>query len=195
MNSTDEDDDFDDGNYDGLQRRRRRRRRIFKPRINFDLPMTYKMERFRLTDAHIDVIIDRLAPFIRHETDRNFALSPEEQIRLSLRFLAMGDYQRSIGDSHGVHKSTVSRALHRFVTILNREFYNEFVDWPTTLQQARGIVEKFSEKGIQGVFGCIDGTHVELVNLPKEVEAQYVSRYGHTKHTINAMVVCGPNLR
>lgn len=184
----------DDSDEEDFREPPRRRRRIFKPRINFNLPLGDNRARFRLTNAHVDQIVDRLAPIIRHRTERNFALTPEQQIRLSLRYLATGDYYATVGDAHGIHKSTLSRTLHRFVEAVNTHLYEENVDWPSTQDQARGVVEKFMEKaGMPSVFGCADGTHIDLVNIPKAMEGQFVNR--HHKHSINAMLVCGPTLR
>lgn len=172
----------------------RRRRRIFKPMINVNFPPSDNRSRFRLTDAHIDQIVQRLAPIIQHETERNFALSPEQQIRFSLRYLATGDHYSTVSDAHGCHKSTLSRTLHRFVEAVNSHIYAEHVDWPNEQDQVHGVVEKFMEKaGMQAVIGCLDGTHIDLVNVPKQIEWQFVNRHGN--HSINAMVVCGPTLR
>jgi hypothetical protein len=188
----------DDGDSDGEnhphQQLRRRRPRMFKPRINFGLPATDNRMRFRLTDAHVNHIVGVLSPIIQHQTDRNFALTPDQQVRLALRYLATGDYYRSVSDAHGVHNSTLSRTLHRVVEAVNAHLYNDLVDWPVDAEQNRGIVEKFMEKaGMPSVFGCVDGTHIDLVNVPHAIEGQFVNR--HRNHSINAMVVCGPRLR
>lgn len=185
-------DESDDENR--VQRIRQRRPRLFKPRMNFTLPPSDNQSRFRLTDAHVDHVVERISPFIRHPTNRNFALSPEQQIRLSLRYLSTGDFFRTVGDAHGVHKSTLSRALYRFVRAVNRHLYPELVDWPNARAQAVGVVERFRDKaGMPFVFGCIDGSHIDLVNVPKAVEPNFVNR--HQNHSLNAMFVCGPSLR
>ena len=186
-NSTDEDDEI-------VAAQRVRRRRIFKPRINFEFPPSDNQSRFRLTDTHVGQIVDVLAPIISHDTDRNFALSADQQVRLALRYLSSGDYFRNVADAHGVHKSTLSRTLHRFVSAVNVHLYHQHVDWLNTEEQGRGIVEKFFDKaGMPSVLGCVDGTHIGLVNIPKAIEAHFVNRHG--QHSINAMFVCGPTLR
>lgn len=187
--SSDESDDGEE-NY----RPPIRRRRIFKPRSNFVLPPRDNIQRFRLTDAHVDRIVERLTPIISHRTERNFALTAEQQIRLSLRYLSTGDYYRTVSDAHGVHSSTLSRTLHRFVDAVSTTLFDEVVDWPSTREQIRGIMEKFEEKaGMPNVFGCIDGSHVDLTNVSKDIERDFVNR--HNNHSLNAMFVCGPSLR
>ena len=118
---------------------RRRRQRIFKIRTNFHLPPSDNRSRFRLLNRHVNMIVDSLAPFIAHETDRNFALSPEQQVRLALRYLASGSYYMSVGDSHNVHKSTVSRTLHRVVDAINTYLLPQNVRWPQDQNKMRGI--------------------------------------------------------
>lgn len=188
----DSDSDSDDSWIPEMLLERPRRPRTFKPRINFDLPPTDNRARFRLLDRHVESIVRTLSPFIAHDTDRNFALNPEQQIRLALRYLASGSIYQSVVDSHGIHKSTVSRTLHRVVDAVNYHLLPEKVRWPQDPAVMRGIVQKFRERAnFPAVFGCIDGTYINLIR-PSVDEHQYVDR--HQNHSINCMVVCGPNL-
>lgn len=41
---------------------------------------------------------------------------------------------------------------------------------------------------MEGVFGLVDGTHIALAGMSKELEACYVNRKG--VHSINAQIVC-----
>lgn len=74
--------DSDDENENG---RPARRPRIFRPRINFDRDEIDSRQRFRLTRDHVQLLVERIGPFIEHGSDRNCALTPEQQIMLSLR--------------------------------------------------------------------------------------------------------------
>ena len=169
-----------------------RSERIFRPRTNFNLPPQDNRARFRLHDAHIEILLERLAPIISHNTDRNFALTAEQQIRLALRYLATGDNFTTVGDSFGVHKSTVSRTLHRFLDAVRNTFVNELVTFPAG-DAMQNAVEKYRDvAGIPSVIGCIDGTRVEIIG-PAKHEDQYINRHG--TYSINAMCVCGPTLR
>jgi len=158
------------------------------------LPIIDKQQRFWLSDDHVRRLVAALTPTIQHQTERNFALTAEQQIRLSLGYLATGDYYRSVSDAHGVHSSTLSRTLRRFVETVTDTFYADFVDWPRDEMQNCGIQEWFYDKaGMPSVFGCVDGTHVELRNIPRDIEPEFVNR--HRTHSINVMLVCGPRLR
>lgn len=46
--------------------------------------------------------------------------------------------------------------------------------------------------GMPMVFGCVDGTLINII-APSQDENQYVDR--NSVHSINAMFICGPNLR
>lgn len=94
------------------------------------------------------------------------------------RYLATGDNYRTIADSHGISKSTLSRALHRFVTAVNDHVYPRVVDWPNDPQQLNGIANEFLERrGMPCVFGCVDGSLIEIV-APTNDEPQFVDRHG-----------------
>lgn len=57
---------------------------------------------------------------------------------------------------------------------------------------SRALGEAGFPNGMPCVFGAIDGTHVDIV-APHENEHQFVNRHGN--HSINAMAVCGADLR
>ena len=61
-----------------------RRRRVFRLRSNFYLD--YFKERFRLSRGQAEALVQRLAVTRRHETRRNYALMPREQILLCLAY-------------------------------------------------------------------------------------------------------------
>lgn len=171
----------------------RRRPRTFRPRINFQMHPIDAQCRYRLTNDHIHELVARLGPLLQHDTDRNHALSPEQQIRVAIRYLATGSNFSVIGDAHGIHKSTVSRCLHRVVKVINTRIYPEIVDWPQDQAQVNGIAAEFYRKGaMPSVFGCIDGSHFKIIGS-SENESQFVSRHGG--HSINGLLVCGPKLR
>ena len=167
-----------------------RRPRRFRERINFVSDRSSDTtERFRLTDDDINFLDERIGSVISHPTQRNRALSSEQQIRLSLRYLSTGSDFRVIGDAHGVHKSAVSRAFHRVVDAVNDVLYDEFVSFPAN---SHGDAARF--RGIAGmpcIFGCIDGSHIPIVT-PEENENQFINRHGY--HSINGLFVCGADM-
>lgn len=179
------DSDFDEEDVDIV-----RRQRIFRPRINFDRNPVENLSRFRLTNEHVTFLVENLAQFIEHPTNRNFALSAEQQIRLSLRYLATNGNFQLVGDAHGVHKSTVCRALRKFVDVVNDKLVKRFIRWPENLRHVSNEFYKIAN--LPCVIGCVDGSHFEIIR-PISDENQYVNRHG--VHSINGMLVCGPDLK
>lgn len=77
--------DFSSSDDDSDEEIRRKRPRVFRPRINFNRDEIDTRERFRLTSAHVDLLVDKIGEQIQHPTEHNCALSPRQQIQLSLR--------------------------------------------------------------------------------------------------------------
>ncbi|XP_054259674.1 putative nuclease HARBI1 [Macrosteles quadrilineatus] len=99
-----------------------------------------------------------------------------------------GSQYHGLSDMHGVHKSTVCRAVHNFVRAVNNTLFPRVVDWPDDIVQVVQGFHAIAEMPL--VIGCIDGT---LINIDAPVlnEQQYVDRKNN--HSINCMVVCGPD--
>lgn len=170
-----------------------RRPRIFKARINFDI--TDFKERFRMTSNQVSVLVDRIGRFLEHKTRRNFALSPRQQVLIALRFYADGGSFRLIGDAHGISRATVSRCLRRVTRVINRDIFHSAVDFPLEDGERLALPITFKNVGnsdLPSVCACIDGTHIPIL-APSENESQFVNR--HDVHSLNCMLVCGPNLK
>ena len=65
-----------------------------------------------------------------------------------------------IGDTFGVDKSTVSRAITDVSRALAAK-QPRFIKWPLTHDECAKIkIEFYIRGGFPGVVGCVDGTHV-----------------------------------
>lgn len=114
-------------------------------------------------------------------------------ISVLYRYLSTGDYYRTVGDAHGISRSTLSRSLHRFVQAVNRIIFPEVVDWPRDANTLRGIANEFYvERGMPSCFGCVDGSYFKI-KAPSVNEPDFVNRHGD--HSLNGMLICGPKLR
>ena len=167
--------------------RNRRQRRTFKVRINME--EQYFTDRFRLSYLQVLNLVQIIGNFLNHQTQRNHALSAFQQVAIALRFFAEGASLRLIGDAHGVSKATVSRCIHRVVTILNEHFFAEKINFPDDVYNNPGKFQRVTNSRMPNVCGVIDGTHVNIAT-PTVNEAQFVNR--HDNHSINVMLVCGP---
>lgn len=108
---------------------------------------------------------------------------------MTLRFLAQGSYQLSVGQDFMVAMapSTVSKSLWETINIL------EETPCPINIKIERTELETIEAKkwfynrtGFPGVIGAIDGTHISVVRPIKD-EHLFFNRKG--SHSINVMVV------
>ena len=99
-----------------------RRNRIFRDRLNpldaYD-DLEIKL-RYRLTREMIMDLYDMIGAELEPATMRNHAIPGMLQIFCALRFYASGSFYAVLGDSIGIHKSTVSRIVHRVTLSLCR---------------------------------------------------------------------------
>ena len=136
--------------------------------------------RYRFGRESIKFLVEILKDDLQRQTRRNHALSPTLQVLVALRFFASGSFLQIIGDTVGLPKSTVSKAL-----VSKKE---EFINFPTEPAEVQDVKRGFYEKGgFPGVVGCIDGTHVRI-QAPNKNENDYVNRKGF--HSINVQAVC-----
>lgn len=173
-----------------LERQRHRpRRRIYRDRINFDFFLESSfIERFRISRSTAEKVLLYIGPIIQHKTERNHALSPRQQLLVGLHFYGIGSQYHSVGDIHGIDKSTVCRIVNRVSRAINRTLFHVFVRWyndPSHIPVAFASIADFP-----GVAGAVDGTLIPIES-PSINEKDYVDRHGG--HSINALVVCGPS--
>ena len=106
---------------------------------------------------------------------------------LALRYLATGANYSVIGDTQGVHKSTVCRAVHEVVDFFCAN-QASFIKWPANFSKRCRISGDFYKLygKVPGVLGCIDGTHISIIE-PKGNQRGFLNRKGY--HSLNVMVV------
>jgi hypothetical protein len=175
--------DSDDENAAALHRRPRN----FKIRNDFE---EYDFKRkFRLTFVAAEDVLLVIGADLQSETLRNMALTPRQQLLVFLRFVASNSIYSTLADAHGISIATVSRCIHKVCDCIIRHFHND-VHFP--INTNRLAQDFFEVAGMPSVAGCVDGTHINIL-APHENENQYVDR--HHNHSINALGVCGPDLR
>ncbi|XP_063226892.1 putative nuclease HARBI1 isoform X1 [Bacillus rossius redtenbacheri] len=174
------------------EERERRVQRVFRPRINltFNFSDFVFKEKFRVSKVTAEYIINRLGPQLRTETKRNHALTVQEQLLCALHWLGTGAQYHVNADAHGLSKATIHRCVKKLCHLLVHTFLGEEVRWPTESVQA--IPQLFmSVANIPRVAGVVDGSLIKI-DAPHDNEVSFVDRNGN--HSINIMVVCGPNL-
>ena len=143
--------------------------------------------RFRFTPDSIDRIERLIGHRLERPTGRNQPLTPRQQILITLRFFASGNFLQLIGDTFGVDIATVSRVVTR-VTDELCDLKDQTIKFPTTDRHKSIIKHNFFKiAGFPSVIAAIDGTHVSII-APHEQEEQYVNRKHY--HSVNVQATC-----
>ncbi|CAC5390379.1 HARBI1 [Mytilus coruscus] len=133
------------------------------------------------------VLSDLVRDDLQRGTHRNHALTVEQQVIVTLRFLARGSFLQVVGDTLGLDKGTVSRVVKDTTAALCMR-QNEFIKWPKSDVEKNKIkAGNFRIGEFPNLIGVIDGTHVRI-QAPTTDEASYVNRKGY--HNINVQAVC-----
>ncbi|CAG2198669.1 HARBI1 [Mytilus edulis] len=114
-----------------------------KEELTLDYTDTELRARYRFGREGILFLSDLLRDMLTRQTNRNHALSVEQQIMVTLRFLASGSFFQVIGDTLGLDKSTVSRMVDSVLDALCDK-RNEFIQWPTNLNQTKAEFYEFA---------------------------------------------------
>ena len=143
-------------------RRAIRRERVFRDHTNpFDsLEDTELYSRYRFRRNELLEMVHEIKPEIEHRTRRNEAVSAENQFLTALRFYATGAFQELVGDSQGIHKSTVSRIISRVSSVLAKKL-PKYVQFPVDDEELKSTMDAcYAIAEFPGVIGCIDGTQI-----------------------------------
>lgn len=177
--------------YVRRHQRRLNRQRIIRDRSN---PLDSDSEdliikKFRLSRLIIFSLIDTFEEDHPFRTRRSRAIPPALQVMVSLRFFATGSLLSPLSDSFGISKSSSSRIIRRFAKVIVRRASQYIAFDMDNLE--RSPLAFYSIAGFPNVLGCVDGTQF-AIKSPTENEYAYVNRKGF--HSINAQLVCGPDL-
>ena len=166
-------------------------RRIFRRRINFSFSISDFSfnEKFRVSKTTVEFLLTRIGCQLEHKTNRNHALKPLQQILCTLHWIGSGSQYHVNGDSHGLSKSTVHRCIKRVSTLIVNVLLGDEVRWPASSYAVPQLFSRYTR--IPRIAGIVDGS-LFPIDAPRVNEAAYVDRKGG--HSINGMVVCGPNL-
>jgi hypothetical protein len=177
-----------DSSDDSEQEDRPIRRRLYRPRINFEVDNDSQFkEKFRMRRAEVELLLERIGALLI-DTNKNHAISPLQQILLTLHWMGNGGYYHGVADMHGVSKSTVCRVVKRVVNAIVDHMFQQVVRWP---ENAENLPQEFLRKGgFPSTCGLVDGTHIKI-DAPSQNEEHFVNRYGD--HSLNAMMISGPD--
>lgn len=146
--------------------------------------------RFRVTKDGFTRILERvdcLLPTYRKST--NSPLNHTQQLSVSLRYFATGDFQISCGDFQGISQPTVCRIMHR-VTDAIASLSREVIKFPDDVSETNSHF--FDYCGLPGISGIIDGSHIPI-RSPGGPDAElFRNRKGF--FSFNAQIICDHKL-
>jgi hypothetical protein len=87
-----------------------RSKKVYRERINFtSLSDSSFREKFRLNQEEVEYVLEKIGLKLSHKTERNKALTPQQQLLTTLHWLSNGGQYHGVGDMHGLGKATVCR--------------------------------------------------------------------------------------
>ncbi|GFO44149.1 hypothetical protein PoB_007065400 [Plakobranchus ocellatus] len=137
-------------------------------------------------------LTDMVREAISQQTLRNAGIPVELQVLTFWRFFATGCFFMTDGDLIGIHKSTVSRIVHRVASaIAAKRCY--FVTFPEHAGLNNVKQDFYEIAGFPRVIGCINCTHIRIIRPPGSAAEVYRNRKGY--FSINVQAECDANLR
>lgn len=124
---------------------------------------------------------------------RNHAVSPINQLLLTLRFFASGAFIICASDFCGVDKGTASRIIKKVSEAIAR-LGPAFISFPETEREINQTQQGFYRiASFPRVVGAIDCTHVPIKSPGGDNAEEYRGRDG--KFSVNVQTVCNAGLK
>ncbi|KAL2899076.1 Protein ALP1-like [Bienertia sinuspersici] len=121
-------------------------------------------------------------------------LSLNDQVAVALRRLSSGESLISVGDSFGLHHSTVSQVTWRFVESMEKRGLHH-LQWPTSDEEMTKIKSKFEKiRGFPNCCGAIDTTHITMC-LPLQDPDNKVWTDREKNHSMLLQAIVDPDMR
>ncbi|XP_063838190.1 putative nuclease HARBI1 [Ostrinia nubilalis] len=172
-----------------------RRPKIFKPRpppletwdeVDF-------VQRYRLSKETVLWLVSELGSYLKTPTTMNHAISPLEQILLTLRFYATGTMQQCSGDLFGISKSAACKVIHLVSRTISTKFIH-LIAMPQSSEEVKEVMAKFySIAKFPSVVGAIDCTHIRIMSPGGDNAELYRNR--KDIFSINTQVVADADLK
>ena len=119
-----------------------------------------------------------LQPHIqKQQTHLRLTIPSEHRLAIFLYHVAQGDGYTSLMDQFGVGKSTISYIIGDVSKAIVQHLSRKYIRFPN-VDEAMSTMEFWREyNGIPGVVGCIDGTHIPIIQ-PAHSGTAYCNRKG-----------------
>ena len=177
---------------------RPRRFRFLNSESPFD---TFRDDEFFGTFGFSKPRVSQLVELCRNSlsalTDQRTALIPERKMLIFLDYVRSNTIQRSVGMKiySGVHQSTVSRIIQQVAQAINEHFH-QFVVFPDEIEKDLIARQFLAMDQLPGVFGCIDGSHINIKRPPSNSIPAPERFYNRkARYSINMIAVCDNRYR
>lgn len=133
--------------------------------------------------------METVAPNMKNGIKSTF-VSKTIKLAATLRFLAQGSYQLSVGNDFnlGLSQPVVSKVLSETLDALEETICPKWIKFEMTDAEKEEAKLNFFEKtDFPGVIGCVDGTHIKILAPSKDTQHMYFNRKGF--FSLNAMIV------
>lgn len=121
---------------------------------------------------------------------RAAAVSPTIKLATTLRFLAQGSYQLSVGNDYNITlaQPTVSKVIAETLDAMEEVLCPQWINMEMSGAEKLEAKESFYTKaGLPGVIMCVDGTHIKIITPDKEQQHLYFNRKGF--YSMNVMIL------
>lgn len=142
--------------------------------------------RFRVTKEGFARILDKVDDLLPiHKKKTNSPLNHTQQLSVTLRYFATGDFQISCGDFQGISQPTVCRVVHQ-VTAAIASMSREIIKFPDDSSKTNNSFMEYC--GLPGISGIIDGSHIPIRSPGGNDAELFRNRKGFFSY--NAKFVC-----
>ena len=138
----------------------------------FDHEYFYKQ--FRMTPQKLEELLSWIGPLITKDSLRREAIGPEERLCVTLRYLATGDAQITIGSSYRISPTTIGRIISETTkTIWDVLLEKGFLKAPSMAGEWKDIASVFESRwNFPHCLGAIDGKHI-MIQAPANSGTMY----------------------
>ncbi|KAF0703595.1 putative nuclease HARBI1, partial [Aphis craccivora] len=118
--------------------------------------------RFRLSKNTFKIVLEMVQQRVTTVTQRNRAVTAEQQLLLTLRFYASDSFLINVGELFGIHYSTASNIIKK-MNIALASLRPRFINMPSNANEISDLQTRFHLKAkFPRCIGAIDCTHVKI---------------------------------
>ena len=152
----------------------------------------YFHKQFRMSPQKLEELLTWVAPHIIKVSLRREAIGPEERLCVTLRYLATGDAQVTIGSSYRISPTSIGRIVSETTEVKWNVLKEKgFLKVPSTKDDWKNISYDFEKRwNFPHCIGAIDGKHI-MIQAPANSGTLY---YNYKKQfSIVLLTVCNAN--